>query len=87
MDDWDVLLMNDVLLRFMNYWYMFLVDGRFMDNGLDVLMDDILMMLMNPILMFFFYNILMVLNHYIFVLLSDLSCFDMLSEFSTFLVS
>ena len=86
MDDGDVLLVDNIFLRFMNYRNVFLVNDLFMDHWLQMFMKNILVMLMNHILMLFRYNVLMVLYHNILTLLSNQWLLHMFSYFGTLLM-
>jgi len=79
--------MNDLLLRFMDNWNVLLVNELFMYHWLNMFCCNIPVMFMNNILMLLFNNILMVLNHYIFSLLSNHWLFDNFSNFGTLLMS
>lgn len=87
MDNWNMFLMNDFLLGFMNYGNMSFLNQLFVYHRLDVFVKNVLMVLMNAVSVLFFDDVLMVLNHNFLLLLSNHRCFHVLLSYSLALMS
>jgi len=86
-DNRNVLLMDNFLLRFMNNWNMFLMHVLFLNHGLNMLMDDVLVVLVDYVSMSLLNNVLMMFMDDALVNFSDHRSFVVLSYNSTLLVS